>query len=117
MSAVLVVDDDAAIGVAIAMILTDEGHLAVSVRDGVEALDVLEREQIDLIICDVMMPRLSGVDLISRLRDRGNDIPVVLISAGVRDVGTIANTVFLRKPFDVDNLLRIVEKMLTEPRD
>jgi len=112
MAAVLVVDDDAAIGVALTMILSDEGYATVSARDGVEALAALEREPFDLIVSDVMMPRLTGIELIARLRDEGNDIPVVLISAGVRDTVSFTNTVFLRKPFDVDKLLEIVDRLV-----
>ena len=49
--------------------------------DGVEALEVLERRQVDLIIADVMMPRMDGYTLVKRLREDGNNIPVLLLTA------------------------------------
>ena len=56
-------------------------YAIISVQDGVEALDVLERQPVDLIIADVMMPRMDGYTLVKTLRERGDQIPVLLLTA------------------------------------
>ena len=50
-------------------------------RDGLEALEILGRQRVDLMIADVMMPRMDGYTLVKRLREEGNQLPVLLLTA------------------------------------
>ena len=83
---VLVVDDEPAIREVIATLLEDEGYLVRHAKDGQEALETINGNQIDLIVSDVVMPRLDGASLVRKLRGRGHVMPVVLMSAVYADV-------------------------------
>ena len=65
---VLVVDDEPAIREVIATLLEDEGYLVRHAKDGLEALDTIDDDEIDLIVSDVVMPRLDGASLVRKLR-------------------------------------------------
>lgn len=78
---VLVVEDDAALSQLFCRVLTRNGYLAFAASDGVEALALLEREYIDLMIADVMMPRMDGYALVHALRESGSKIPVLMVTA------------------------------------
>ena len=78
---VAVVDDDQRLRTLIAEELIDEGVHPVSCRNGQELLDLLDKEQIDLILMDVMMPGMDGLSCLSQLRARGNSIPVLMVTA------------------------------------
>jgi CheY-like chemotaxis protein len=106
-SLILVADDEASICGVIHDILTDEGYRVHCAADGQEALDQVEREAPDLLVSDVNMPRLGGVELVRRLRAIGHLFPVLLISAN-RVVADLPNVRFLAKPFDLSRLLEEV---------
>ena len=108
---VLVVDDEPAIREVIAMLLEDEGYLVRHAKDGLEALDAIDGSQIDLIVSDVVMPRLDGASLVRKLRRRGHLMPVVLMSAVYADVD-LPGVRFVPKPFEIDRLLGIVASAL-----
>ena len=78
---VAVVDDDQRLRTLIEEELIDEGVHPVSCRNGQELLDLLDREQIDLILMDIMMPGMDGLTCLSQLRERGNSIPVLMVTA------------------------------------
>jgi CheY-like chemotaxis protein len=111
-AAILIVDDEPNIAYALAMLLTDEGHLVHTARNGAEALALLEQERVDLILSDVMMPVVDGHMLVEELRKRGNQTPVMLMSAAAHAVRVLPGIPFLPKPFDIDELLTTVERAL-----
>jgi two-component system, OmpR family, response regulator MprA len=108
---VLVVDDEPAIREVIATLLEDEGYLVRHAKDGLEALDAINGDRIDLIVSDVVMPRLDGASLVRRLRRRGHLTPVVLMSAVYADVD-LPGVRFVPKPFEIDRLLGTVASAL-----
>ncbi len=108
---VLVVDDEPAIREVIATLLEDEGYLVRHAKDGLEALDAINGDRIDLIVSDVVMPRLDGASLVRRLRRRGLLTPVVLMSAVYADVD-LPGVRFVPKPFEIDRLLGTVASAL-----
>jgi CheY-like chemotaxis protein len=108
---VLVVDDEPAIREVIATLLEDEGYLVRHAKDGLEALDAINENRIDLIVSDVVMPRLDGASLVRRLRRRGHLMPVVLMSAVYADVD-LPGVRFVPKPFEIDRLLGTVASAL-----
>ena len=77
---ILIVDDDREIAEAIAFYLRSEGYSALIAESGIEALDVLEESPVDLIIMDIMMPGLDGIQTTRRIREEHN-IPIIMLSA------------------------------------
>ena len=104
---VLVVDDEPAIQEVVADLLADEGYAVRCAGDGVEALRAVERDVFDLVITDVVMPRLDGLALVRELRFRGYGLPVVLMSA-TPPQANLSGLTFVAKPFETSRLLGIV---------
>ena len=86
---VLVVDDDKEIVGAIARLLEMEGHRVLKAYDGLQALETLTEEHVDLIILDVMMPNMDGMSATMAIRRRQN-LPILLLSAKSEDADKIA---------------------------
>lgn len=114
-TAVLVVDDDPAIRRLVEYVLAGSGFVVRVAADGQEALEALRREPPDLVVSDVAMPRLDGVELIRRLRAQGDTTPVLLCSAAER-VDVPAGVPFIAKPFALDRLLDAVHAALPAAR-
>jgi CheY-like chemotaxis protein len=108
---VLVVEDEPAIREVVADLLEDEGYAVRQAADGLEAIDELEVDAVDLVLSDVRMPRLDGPALARRLRRDGSAIPVVLMSAVDVEVN-LPGVRFLPKPFDRDHLLHAIGSAL-----
>ena len=108
---VLVVDDEPAICEVVATLLEDEGYVVLHAKDGLEALETINDDEIDLIVSDVVMPRLDGASLVRKLRHRGRLMPVVLMSAVCADVA-LPGVRFVPKPFEIDRLLGTVASAL-----
>ena len=107
---VLVCDDDREIVEAIEIYLSQEGYKVLKAYDGEEALKVLDREKVDLLIIDVMMPKLDGLQVLRALRDRGISTPVLLLTAKSQVADRIAGLDsgaddYLTKPFAIEELL------------
>ena len=77
---VLVVDDDREIVKAIAILLEQEGYQVLKAYDGLQALDLLMTCSVQLVIIDVMMPKLDGLSAVMRIRERQN-LPIIVLSA------------------------------------
>jgi DNA-binding NtrC family response regulator len=120
---ILIVDDDPDIVTVLRDRLESLGYETEAAEDGIRALAAIERDTPDLMLLDLEMPRLSGLDLLKQLaqgRQRGldgYDLPVIVITAH----GTIAKAVeaikegaedFLTKPFDLDHLSIMIQKVL-----
>ena len=112
---VLVVDDDPAIAGFLADLLGDEGYRVRCACDGREALEQTAHEPADVVVADVMMPRVDGLTLTQTLRERGDRTPVVLMSAAYADVD-VPGVRFVPKPFDLENMVRVVARVLAEAR-
>ncbi len=108
---ILVVDDEYEVAMALATILEDEGYEVGLANDGQEAKVMLEKKRPDLILSDVMMPRLNGIQLVSFIKGNPEkkDIPIVLMSAAPMKEGTQSDG-FLKKPFNIDLLMNEVMK-------
>jgi len=111
---VLVVDDEREIVALLSVLLEEEGYRVVPAFDGAEAWNLASAQHPDLVISDVMMPRMSGLELVSRLRGADNalaDTPVILMSA-VSQATSTEGVAFLPKPFDLDRVLSLVSTEL-----
>jgi CheY-like chemotaxis protein len=115
---ILVVDDDRDILEAISEVLRREGYAVVSAGDGIEATTVLASTQVDLILLDLLMPAMSGWEL---LEQRANDpswtsIPVIVVSAAPREVAPGSNVrAVIPKPFARGVLLDAIATHLRPP--
>lgn len=78
---ILIVEDDKELSQLFQKVLEKNGYQVKSASDGAQALEVLDKEYIDLIISDIMMPVMDGYELVHRLRDSDNHIPVMMITA------------------------------------
>ncbi|MCC6315523.1 MAG: response regulator [Thermomicrobiales bacterium] len=113
---VLVVDDDPSIAALLCALLQDEGYDAHGVGDGEDALMAVAEALPDVIVADVMMPRLGGLEMTQALRDRGVGAPVVLMSAVYADVD-LPGIRFVPKPFDLDELVTVVNHLVEQLDD
>ena len=109
MQHILVVDDDAMYTTMLRIILEAEGFTVTTIESGQRALEVLEQNEYDLILLDVMMPDLDGLDLCRRIRATSH-VPIIFVSvrSDVSDkvLGLRAGADdYLSKPFDADELL------------
>ena len=103
---ILVADDERNIVDFLSDLLRDEGFNVVQAYDGIMALEEIDRAQPDLVIADVMMPRLDGLALLHLIQARDKPIPFILMSAAV--VPRSTNAEFVPKPFDIDTMLNAV---------
>ena len=78
---VLIVEDDRELRQLFGRVLTKNGYVVLEACNGQDALDLLEREYVDLVISDIMMPVMDGYELVRSLRESGSQIPVLMITA------------------------------------
>jgi DNA-binding response OmpR family regulator len=81
MATVLLIEDDRALVEALSMAFGDAGHHVLAAFDGKDGLDRIERDRPDVVICDVQLPRLDGFSLCRRVRERGDRVPLLLLTA------------------------------------
>lgn len=104
---ILVVDDDVLIRGFLCELLEQEGYAVAAAGDGGDALAVLERQPVDLIVSDVVMPRMGGIALRESLRTSKRSTPLILMSAMAKP-RLFDDAVFVRKPFDMELFLETV---------
>ena len=113
---VLVVDDEKEIRDAIEIYLRGEGYKVIKAEDGLQALDILETNQIHLILLDIMMPKLDGIRTCLKIRESKN-IPIIMISAKGEDSDKILGLNvgaddYMTKPFNHLELVARVKSQL-----
>ena len=114
---ILVADDDKEIVESIEIYLNNEGYKVFKAYDGLEALDILMREDIHLILMDIMMPKLDGIKATIKIRQDKN-IPIILVSAKGEDTDKILGLNigaddYITKPF---NLLELIARVKSNLR-
>lgn len=122
MSTVLVVDDESEIRSSLRGVLNDEGLRVLEAQGGGEALDIVRREHPELVLLDVWMPDIDGIELLRRLQGESHRPQVVMIS-GHGNVETAVQATklgafdFIEKPFSIDTLLQVVNRALQQQID
>jgi two-component system alkaline phosphatase synthesis response regulator PhoP len=116
---ILVVDDEIYIVHILEFSLTMEGYTVLTASDGEEALKMIEQERPDLVVLDIMMPKLDGYEVCRRLRqdDQFGTLPVILLSAKGRPVDREAGLHagaddYIAKPFSPRKLLEKIRTLL-----
>ena len=113
---ILLVDDDAALLEVTSIVLASEGYRVVTAEDGPEALRILGREGLDLVVLDIMLPRMSGFEVLKKMREH-SDVPVVLLTAKSQSVDKVVGLElgaddYITKPFDTKELLARIKAIL-----
>ncbi|MFT4570705.1 MAG: UDP-3-O-[3-hydroxymyristoyl] N-acetylglucosamine deacetylase [Hyphomicrobiaceae bacterium] len=114
---ILLVDDDAAVRETISAVLGDEGFRVFTAVDGNEALASLEQSVPDLVLLDVWLPETDGIEVLARIRETHQTLPVIVISGhGNVDTAVRATKLgaadFIEKPFSIDALLAAINRAL-----
>ena len=113
---ILIVEDETALAEAVAHILRKAGHSADRVADGQSALDYIRAGAYDLVLLDIMLPRLDGLSVLRQMRSEGVQTPVLLLTARTTVPDKVAGLNagaddYLTKPFDPEELLARVGAM------
>jgi DNA-binding response OmpR family regulator len=116
MAKILVCDDDKEIVEAIEIYLTQDGHQVLEAYDGIEAVEILKKESVDLLIMDIMMPRMDGIRATLKIREEHN-IPIIILSAKSEDADKILGLNigaddYITKPFNPLELVARVKSHL-----
>ncbi|MFW5748375.1 MAG: response regulator [Chloroflexota bacterium] len=122
MTHILITDDNSAYRATVIDILTMEGYDIFEASDGQQALAIIQREPVDLVLCDLNMPLLNGLDLLVWLRDqpRYRHIPFILLT-GQADAALLkrgeelAVDAYMLKPVDIPALLLRIKQILARP--
>lgn len=118
---ILLAEDDRRAQRMMEDILTNAGYETFLASNGLEALDILERKHIDLLVLDIMMPKMDGFELLSQLRYAGHDLPVLIVTArqtlsdkkrGLR----LGADDYMTKPVDTEELLLRISALLRRAR-
>lgn len=114
---ILIVEDDANTQKLMCAVLKRSGYNAYTAKDGLEALNMMETQRFDLIVLDLMMPRMDGYQLCEELRSVGENIPILMVTANqeTKDKykGFLAGTDdYMTKPFDEQEMLFRIKALL-----
>ena len=115
MPRILIIEDEAAIRRVLVKILTEEnkGYEVFEAEDGLSGLELIQKEDFDLVLCDIKMPKMDGVEVLEAVKKIKPEIPMVMIS-GHGDLDTAVNTMrlgafdYISKPPDLNRLLNTV---------
>src|ERR671935_1456339 len=120
-SRILVIDDEAAIRDSLRMTLEYDGYEVIAAATGQEGLALVEREAPDLVMLDVKMPGMDGLEVLDRLRAMNESLPIVVIS-GHGTIGTAVEATkkgafdFIEKPFSSERVLVVLRNALDQGR-
>lgn len=114
---ILIVDDEADIALILKLQMEDAGYATLRARDGMEALEVLSREKVSLMLLDIKMPRMDGVAVLEKAHKERPDVAVIMMTAhGNENIAVEAMKKgaidYVAKPFSSDELLKKVERAL-----
>ena len=119
---ILVVDDFEDVRESLAEVLEDSGNQVITAANGLEAMDAIKHQKISLVISDILMPEMDGLELITETRKLYPDMKFILISGGSRynddfDYLEMSKNLtgietLLKKPFETETLLNMVDNLL-----
>ncbi len=118
---IFIVEDESRIARVLELELTYEGYQTDVAKDGLQAWEDLQSKQWDLILLDVMLPGLSGIEVLRRMRDRGDLTPVIMLTARDAIVDKVtgldhgAND-YVTKPFEIEELLARIRACLRQQK-
>lgn len=112
----MLVDDDAALLEVTSIVLASEGYRVITADDGIEALQVVGRDKLDLVVLDIMLPRMSGFEVLKKIREQ-SDVPVILLTAKSQSVDKVVGLElgaddYITKPFDTKEVLARIKAIM-----
>lgn len=116
MAKVLIVDDSMFTRNMIIKMIEKMGHETIEASDGQEGLDKIVNEKPDIVITDLLMPKMEGTELLSAVKEKKLNVPVIVISSNIQDTVRLKCLElgaydFLSKPPNTENLQRLIEAM------
>jgi DNA-binding response OmpR family regulator len=117
METILVVDDEQHIVELADLYLSNDGYAVLSAHDGLEALETIKDRRPDLVVLDIMLPKMDGWEVCRRLRQGGNSVPIIMLTARGEDVDRIVGLElgaddYVVKPFNPRELVARVKAVL-----
>ena len=114
---ILVVEDNADMRELFCTVLSDSGYQCLPAADGLEALEIMDKEYVDLIVADIMMPGMDGYELTKAIRDAKMDIPILMVTAkdqfdDMQKAFHAGTDDYMIKPINVKELVLRVEALL-----
>ena len=115
---ILIMDDDLAMQTVLEIALREAGYQVILANDGQEGIDKIRRLKPDLVVSDIMMPQMDGVEAFHLIKEQLQDdgIPIFIMTALSRKPWfadlEAEGAVILQKPFEIDQFLRLVDDML-----
>jgi DNA-binding response OmpR family regulator len=114
---ILVVEDDRALRELFCTVLSKNGFVYYEAPDGIAAWDILEKQYIDLVVSDIMMPKMDGYELVRTLRKNGYDMPVLMITAkdtfeDLQDGFNAGTDDYMVKPVNVNEMILRINALL-----
>jgi chemosensory pili system protein ChpA (sensor histidine kinase/response regulator) len=116
----VVVDDSLSARRALAELMQDMGYEVHAARDGIEAAELLDQHGADIVLADLEMPRMNGLELAAHMRGQAalKDIPIVMVTSRSTEkhrqqAAAVGVNVYMTKPFTEDELARHVEQLVT----
>ncbi|HPX99868.1 MAG TPA: response regulator [Candidatus Marinimicrobia bacterium] len=116
---ILIVDDEQNVCEFLGEFLQDKGYLVIKARSGSKALRYLEKNNPDLVLLDILMPGMSGLEVLKRIRKLYPDLPVIILT-GVKDKQVVDDIInvgpvdFIPKPIDLDVLEKCISSNLAK---
>lgn len=113
---ILIAEDDFLIMKTIELCLKKEGYEIICCADGMEAMEKITRHNPDLVILDIMLPYFSGLEILGKVKQNGNDVPVIVMSAMgqqavVDEAMKLGADEYISKPFNIKSLLSYVSSL------
>ena len=117
MTRILIVDDEPSMREGLSDNLIFEGYQTEMASNGIEALDIIKDQTFDLIVLDVMMPEMSGFEVCKQMRQDGNKVPVILLTAKGEEIDKVVGLElgaddYITKPFSLRELLARIKAIL-----
>ena len=118
---ILIAEDDGNIRLGLVATLESDGYVVIAASDGAQALKLFPQEKFDLVLLDIMMPKMSGYDVCRELRARGTRVPILFLTAKGEEIDKVVGLKlgaddYVTKPFGVHELLARVEALLRRTR-
>lgn len=118
MKTILLVEDDFAVAALLCSVLEDEGYRVTRAENGLQGLNSIKTIQPDLVVCDMMMPILDGMEMCRAMRasPANSHIPFIMVSAAYEPAHTSERMydAFFRKPIDIDIFLETIDRLIKD---
>jgi two-component system, NtrC family, response regulator len=117
METILIVDDEKNYPLILSAVLQEEGYETLTAYSGLQALEILENSDVDLVLTDMKMPQMDGIELLEKIKEKDAELPVMMMTA----YGTVEKAVeamqkgaynYILKPFDNEQLILYVNKAM-----